>query len=1694
MVPSTALLAEQKPVVNFIIVEKVHQIDEAQRDAIPYSGEALPHYLGELDLDEWVVSINGVLIEKEQYAGAVPGPDDFVVVFPNILGGGNSNSDSKNILRVVLLIVITYVTAGYGAGWAGSLGISSAGGQAAFQAGMMMAGTMAVNAILPPGTPDMSSSDWSESPSYGIDGAKSTSTANIPVPVIYGKWRIAGNVIGLYTENVENTQHLWMLMNAGEGPIAGISDLLINDQPADSFENVEVYTRLGDAGQDYVPGFSQIVTPVTRSVQLTDPADVMTHQTAPCEQVRVDLVMPEGVGYFNSKGRLREKTLGVTINIRSLGDTGIETVDDLPAKTLEYLDANGIDPQHLVDAIRDQQLFGLRPERAESYYHWQDGGQVWHGGTTLWGGNFTITGASRTAVRRSFYSIPLPRGSWEVRVSRTEEGGVSTSNLDAIVVSDINEIQFGGPRYNYTALLGLKIKLDDQLNNIPNVTYLHHGKLIKVYNEANDQWEYAASDNPAWVVYDVLTQRRVHRAIDEDRVDLAQFRRWARYCEQHGLTYNGPIDQSYSVWDACAPILRAGRAQLLRSGTKYTVSIDMPKQPSMMFSVANIKKGSFGVSWLPLEDRANDLEITYYDKAIDYKQRTVSLYDEGAHARGAPMIKGEQTLLGIDNEELALRHARYYLNYNKLSMTCSFEAPLEAIACSIGDLVLVQHDMTKWGVAGLVEATSSSPTTLATDRPVELKSGTSYQARLHVDAIKLRECQITAITGNKVWLNGFNANAERPGRVLRSKTNTQREQGIVDTVTSGVYGHGVEVSDATQFVVGDMTEVWDTDVFLVADITNPHGVTEELTLAAPFTTDGGQVITPAKGQRWMVGEVQKGAKPFVVRSISQTHDHWFQISCLEYDERVYDDEIIDFVPSHSELSPYLSAVTLEDIMENVVPKAGGYVTEVKLTWSHSSEEYLRANVYVAIGDHSDYQLVGTATRTLAFEAEPGDQLRIKIVPVDKEGRSANFDATPLIRYTVVGADPLPPERPINLIVQPGARHAELTWLTPTHNTPGHHNHIGLFEIWHAAWLDGEPEPLFADARLHGTSRHNHYTALALLPDTRQVFWVRQIDLIRPDIRSGVEPSDTHGVMVRTLLDFDIPELFPNGVGSEDLANELSGRIDSLDGPNGLYAKVDDLLTTTGQLIAKTFENADRVEYVDHNAHTAILEERNQRLEDGVAIANMIDGVNARVDDAEAAIINESTARSDGDEAVATQASLLVAQLGDNVNAAIQAEQEARATEDAALANSIDTLAAKVNDDILAAIETEQQARADLEGAIASDITTLTTRLGENEAAVQQQAQSIDGVKAQWTVKLNVNGVFSGFGLIGAPGDETGATLTDFTVMADRFNVLSVGNTPRPVFQVDTRTGESVLSDAVVGRLRSRNYVAGAAGFQLDSVTGGAEFTNITIRDQYGGIMMASGGVVADYINNGQISISPNGSLNGAGGGKVSLGGLGYSGPVDPTRNNIFRQTTQPTYGMGTGDFWLKTNNPVALYQYNGSSWFMVGDRTGQNTAAAIAGQGAFATLNQINSSNISTYIKNLSVDTLQIANQAVTVPGVAKQPNGSISLTQNGWTDALWYTHYSSGSPVMLVFTVEVYKQPDGVHFGKFRLLRDNTTILEVSSAEGIRLAGKESVIMSSCFSDTPSATAHIYKLQLWTNSSGVAARNAVITAIETKK
>ena len=159
------------------------------------------------------------------------------------------------------------------------------------------------------------------------------------------------------------------------------------------------------------------------------------------------------------------------------------------------------------------------------------------------------------------------------------------------------------------------------------------------------------------------------------------------------------------------------------------------------------------------------------------------------------------------------------------------------------------------------------------------------------------------------------------------------------------------------------------------------------------------------------------------------------------------------------------------------------------------------------------------------------------------------------------------------------------------------------------------------------------------------------------------------------------------------------------------------------------------------------------------------------------------------------------------------------------------------------------------------ITTAQSTADGNKATVQAHSRSINGLEAQYTVKVDVNGKVAGYGLATTP--KNGTPESKFIVNADRFGVGATGKADIFPFTVDTRqnrvgvNGELVVNGkAIVDRLN-------AGDIHGDKITTNTLNANrltagsVTAREMAAGSItaekLAANAVTADKLKAGSIT-------------------------------------------------------------------------------------------------------------------------------------------------------------------------------------------------------------------------------------------------
>ena len=162
------------------------------------------------------------------------------------------------------------------------------------------------------------------------------------------------------------------------------------------------------------------------------------------------------------------------------------------------------------------------------------------------------------------------------------------------------------------------------------------------------------------------------------------------------------------------------------------------------------------------------------------------------------------------------------------------------------------------------------------------------------------------------------------------------------------------------------------------------------------------------------------------------------------------------------------------------------------------------------------------------------------------------------------------------------------------------------------------------------------------------------------------------------------------------------------------------------------------------------------------------------------------------------------------------------TDDAITAATLDLASTTdLEDYVTSATLTESYyTKTEANSAISTAVSALSSVVGANAAAVEAAAESINGLNAKYTVKIDNNGAVAGYGLASAPNDA-GEIVSEFIVNADRFAILKGA----------TDTGDPVIPFTVIATATEINGVEVPAGVYIsDAFVANGTITNAKIGE------------------------------------------------------------------------------------------------------------------------------------------------------------------------------------------------------------------------------------------------------------------------
>ena len=238
-------------------------------------------------------------------------------------------------------------------------------------------------------------------------------------------------------------------------------------------------------------------------------------------------------------------------------------------------------------------------------------------------------------------------------------------------------------------------------------------------------------------------------------------------------------------------------------------------------------------------------------------------------------------------------------------------------------------------------------------------------------------------------------------------------------------------------------------------------------------------------------------------------------------------------------------------------------------------------------------------------------------------------------------------------------------------------------------------------------------------------------------------------------------------GSKDVRFVTASELESVTGRvNGL----SDTLSKTNALVGSFAPlTPGKINELISDLHSQVFESQLfKALEQRVDLIDKPGGIFDRLGTAETVLANETTQRINGDTALSNSLTALGTRVG-TAETALVTETNQRVNADNAIQTSVATQFSSVNDS-LSLVQNRTTTISNSVSSLATQVNQIQASVNDAYTAIAQEATTranADGTLfAQYTLRVDVNGRVSGFGL------ASDASVSDFIVRADRFSIVS----------------------------------------------------------------------------------------------------------------------------------------------------------------------------------------------------------------------------------------------------------------------------------------------------------------------------------
>ena len=331
-------------------------------------------------------------------------------------------------------------------------------------------------------------------------------------------------------------------------------------------------------------------------------------------------------------------------------------------------------------------------------------------------GTDTTTNGNPTPIRKTVnYSVTS--GRYEVRVKRTSDENPDTIVGDSAVWASMRGFIPDDQTFPDVTLVAIKIKASNQLSQGSDRKFnVIATSKLPIYDDDTETWSApTATTNPAWILADILRNTAYGAKVPASKLNLASFVEFADTCTTRGDEFNGVFDTKRTIYDALQAVASVGNAQVVQKMGIYDIIIDQARTvPVAVCNPRTIRLDSYSRTLAVNDASKPDHVIVEYIDEDTWQNAEVSCVVTGSSSDEPARVQA----FGITNRNQAFRYGIRLAATNKYRrMVHSFELEMEGRLLSVGDLIIVDHDMDTGRTSGDIVARDGL--TLTSDEPLD---------------------------------------------------------------------------------------------------------------------------------------------------------------------------------------------------------------------------------------------------------------------------------------------------------------------------------------------------------------------------------------------------------------------------------------------------------------------------------------------------------------------------------------------------------------------------------------------------------------------------------------------------------------------------------------------------------------------------------------------------------------------------------------------------------------------------------------------------------------------------------------------------------------------------------------------------------------------------------------------------------------